>query len=1211
MLEYSEIEEIKFNVLSPDKIRKNSVVEIKLPVTYDDDFIPVDGGLMDLKLGILKRNSECGTCRKNIKYCNGHYGHIELTEPLFNIIFIEYIKKLLLHFCISCSRLYSKNPETVKLIKKCPYCDSKRSKVFFVKPYEFYILDVNSEKVILNPEKIRSIFEKIIDDDLKRINICIGGRPEWLLITTLVVPPVKVRPSIILEGGRVSEDDLTHKLVDIVRVNNELEQCLNEGVLSNKVEEARNLLQYHVATYINNNVTGLALATQIGGKPIYSLVQRLSGKRGIFRGNLMGKRIDFTARSTITPETEIEIDQVVISIEVAKLLTRNERVLEDNLQRLKKYILNFPNYPSILYIAIDGKRKIKVLNTNKEELAETLKVGDIVQRMLLNGDYVLFNRQPSLHRYSIMAHKLKVSNNSTFSLHPSVCNPYNADFDGDEMNLHVIQNPLAQSEMILLANVFENIMSYKNGKPLIAAVKDILSGLYFLTSDNLKKYNYEDVCRIFKNIDLSDPIINKNFTDRKTKLNYSGKEIFSLIFSSDFNFNFKLNEFESLIIKDGVITSGYLNKKMIGNQEGILLNYIHKLYGVKILGNFISNMSKIGINYIDLYGITIGLDEVERNKNINEKIEKIKEKYLTEISVIKKKILTASDKENKIIYCLDSIRNEVGKILKNNIDLVKCKNLYGLITSGSSGSFLNVTQTIAVVGQQIIDNERITKGYGNKNRVYPFEGHNSLKLKGYVDSYYRKGLDPIEYFNSSIAGRKALINMNLKTSKSGYLQRRLINALEDIFINEKKMVVTNSGKVVEYEYGSDGIDITKYDQTMKNINLDSYLDLSTSKKDEDVSREDIMKIINNINCHENFKEQLSDWLFKNKVDLSEIKEHYSLFLKIYNDLKVNTYEPIGVITAQSIGEPATQMNLRTLHHTGIKGLDLTTGLERLIEILDASKNPKNYYVKILPEDTKNIKLISEIYDKLNPVFLSNAATIKIDLDEFKLYIHLNKKAAKSLKLKFEDIYALVKKVKYGVHKIISTFDKEKGLIEIGFNKNSYLLLDVVYNKLKILRLKGILKADKILFKEEKGTRILYITGCMYKTVMALKLKGVIVKTNALYEIEKNKGIEEVRQVIFEELMDIFNEQGLDVNFRHFELLSNVITSDGVIKQIGRKGVVKDKASTLAKASYEISGKILSNAAIEYKTDTFKGILENIIIGKLPSIGTNKVKLTYE
>ncbi|HID71141.1 MAG TPA: DNA-directed RNA polymerase subunit A', partial [Thermoplasmata archaeon] len=432
--------------------------------------------------GVIEPGLRCKTCGKKVDECPGHFGHIELAMPVIHVGYTGMIKTLLRATCQRCGRLllptrrieefkeelsqfrkmgrdpqemsevWSKVAKTAAKNKFCPHCGQEQEKITLDKPTTF-----RKGTLKLTPKEIREWLEKIPNEDLIPLGINYkDARPEWAVLTVLPVPPVTVRPSITLDSGERSEDDLTHKLVDIIRINRRLQDNRDAGAPQLIIEDLWELLQYHVTTYFDNQTAGIPPARHRSGRPLKTLSQRLKGKEGRFRSNLSGKRVNFSARTVITPDPFLSLNEVGVPIRAARELTVPIRVTKYNLEEMRKLILRVPkekdendikNYePCVSYIIRPDGRRVKISEKNAQEWAENIKPGFKVERHLKDGDIVLFNRQPSLHRMSMMAHEVRVMPNKTFRFNLCACPPYNADFDGDEMNLHVLQSEEAQAE---------------------------------------------------------------------------------------------------------------------------------------------------------------------------------------------------------------------------------------------------------------------------------------------------------------------------------------------------------------------------------------------------------------------------------------------------------------------------------------------------------------------------------------------------------------------------------------------------------------------------------------------------------------------------------------------------------------------------------------------------------------------------------------------
>ena len=550
---YKKIQKIVFGMLSPKLIKKVAATKIVTAELYDKEGYPVDGGLMDIHLGVIDPGLRCKTCSGKLKECPGHFGYVELARPVVHIKYVRKILVLLKATCKECGHILAlqkdiqdKNLKGLSLlkylitVKTCPHCNTKQIPAKFEKPSNFF----EGEKR-LSPIEIMARFEKLTDEEVDLLGMNSKyARPENMILTLLPVPPVTTRPSITLETGERSEDDLTHKLGDIVRINQRLFENINAGAPEVIVEDLWDLLQYHITTYFDNETAQVPPARHRSGQPLKTLTDRIKSKEGRFRHNLVGKRVNFAARTVISPDPKIEFNEVGVPYVIAIDLTIPERVTEWNINWIKKFVENGPEkYPGANYAITETGKKKKITEDSKKQILEELKPGYIIERHIMDGDICIFNRQPSLHRMSIMCHKLKVMPGKSFRLNPGVCTPYNADFDGDEMNLHIPQTEEARAEAEMLMQVQSHIITPKNGLNVVGTLLDSVTGNYILTKE--LKFKREDAIQILYNVGIKD------FLKLKKEKIIDGKEIFSSILPNDFDFIGQAKNEENVIIKNG------------------------------------------------------------------------------------------------------------------------------------------------------------------------------------------------------------------------------------------------------------------------------------------------------------------------------------------------------------------------------------------------------------------------------------------------------------------------------------------------------------------------------------------------------------------------------------------------------------------------------------------------------------------------------------
>jgi DNA-directed RNA polymerase subunit A' len=832
-----KIDKIRFSVLSPKEILKESVVKVITPEIYDKYGFPVVGGLMDLRMGVIEPGLSCKTCGESYKYCEGHFGHLELSRPILNVIYIDEIYRTLKCTCSECHRilisdekieeyriLFEKKKKElgtekflkyhnsiltgIAKIKTCPHCEAKQEEIKLDKSSVFTFTEGDKKRLLTT--EIRFRFENIPDSDLPILNL-INIRPEWMLLTILPIPPVSMRSTITLQSGQRSEDDLTHKLTDLIRTNQRLHEHLLVGVPEAIIEDVWDLLQYHVSTYLDNTISGLPPARHRSGEPLKSIAERIKGKKGIIRNNLIGKRVNYSARTVISPDPRLNLNEVGVPYKVAMKLTVPEAVTGENLEFMKSLVKNGPNnYPGANYIITKTGAKKSIIPEIIDVLVEELEPGYVVERHLLNGDSVIFNRQPSLHKLSMMGHVVKVLPIKTFAINPGVCKPYNADFDGDEMNLHMPQTLEARQEIEKLLDVKHQLISPASGETVIGCIQDSVTGLYVLTGVETK-YSKEDAVELLASIGF------KNLDKLNFGKEVGGKEIFSAILPEDLNF---VGESKTgiVVIENGILKEGIIDKKTIGDGGGTLLRHLQKNYNSKTVLEVIRYMFNLGIQVLRIRGFTISMSDFDIPKEIEEEVEKVNEKVFAEIDKIIEEYKSGKIQklagmtleetlELKILQKLNSIRDESMKIVQKELDRTSGTML--MADSGAMGKIMSIVQMHAGVGQQSLQGKRISRGFDGRTLSHFKRGDFSPEARGYIKSSLRRGLKPHEVFFGSITGRDGLMDTALRTPKTGYLYRRMATSMLDLLVQKDLSVRNEKGEIVQFKYGEDGIDVSK------------------------------------------------------------------------------------------------------------------------------------------------------------------------------------------------------------------------------------------------------------------------------------------------------------------------------------------------------------------------------------------------------------------
>ena len=995
------IDSIRFTLMDPNEIRKMSSVEVKTADTYKDDGHAFKQGLMDPKMGVIDPGIRCETCGNKHEECPSHFGHIALELPVMHIGFSMLIKTCLKATCNKCSKvLLLDAPETHPLdpekseqdyyrdkvndvilkhgvggreFKKvtkdienicagpkraiCMHCGSEQGKIILDKPTTFKEKKADKGEHKLNARDIREWLEKIPDEHL----IFIGmerdvSRPEWTIMKVLPVPPITVRPSITLESGDRSEDDLTHKLVDVLRINQRLRENRDSGAPQLIVEDLWELLQYHCTTYFDNQTSGIPPARHRSGRPLKTLSQRLKGKEGRFRSNLSGKRVNFCARTVISPDPNLGINEVGVPVSSAKELTVPIRVTRRNREQLRQMIMRGPDvHPGVNYIIRGDRFRVRITDRTKfiwsgfrclnpecnagsddepytgykpelnevlpapnflpglalmrqmrrdhitddlneewtvdlegtlsnlrgedklgkslpesdhnavihyrwrwevehpsEYLPEHLEVkcphcgspeiedehghvyptevedrlstydrdgnprpGVVVERHLIDGDVAIFNRQPSLHRMSMLVHEIRVMQGKTFRFNLADCTPYNADFDGDEMNLHVIQSEEARAEARILMRVQEHIISPRYGGSVIGGIHDHISGAYLMTHGDafLPKHVVMDVLGAVGWDGILPEEVEKN-----GQIGYSGNEIFSLLVSEGFNLNFKNRAGEVVNVSKGDVL-GAIDKRGIGAEDGRILDAVVQTHGTDIGADFINKMTKMTIAMCTAMGFTTGIDDEDLPPEAMKEIAEINRAASAKVDSELQKFGKDGKKyesrpgrtpletlEENILTILDEGKSETGNVAKSLLGEDNSAVL--MATSGARGSMDNLAMMAGSIGQPKVRGKRLERGYQDRVLSHFPRKVKGAREKGFVSSSFKSGLEPTEFFMLSVSGRESLVDTAVRTSKSGYMQRRLINAMDDLKVsNDDRASVRNTAnRIVQFEYGEDGVD---------------------------------------------------------------------------------------------------------------------------------------------------------------------------------------------------------------------------------------------------------------------------------------------------------------------------------------------------------------------------------------------------------------------
>jgi len=852
----SKVIGIQFSILSPEEIRKSSVAEITSRDTYINNK-PVIGGLFDPRMGVLEPGLICPTDGLDYMQTPGYSGHIELARPVFYIQYLSTIQKCMKCVCFKCSKLLvskDKYKQALKLqgdarwkyvfslcskVKRCgddsedgcgTLQPSKIRKEGLATIFAEWKNDGNDAEPIIikvTPEMVLKNFKRISDDDVTFMGFSpLYSRPDWMICQVMSVPPPAVRPSVKHDAQQRSEDDLSHILVNIIKTNKTLQDKIQNNAPSNVIDDWTTVLQYYIATQVDNKIPGVASVAQRSGRPLKSIKDRLNGKGGRMRGNLMAKRVDFSARSVITADPNISIRELGIPMKVAKNITKPVIVNKINKNFLTKLIQNGPDVWPGAKMLEKQNGEVITLRYYLDRNSIVLEEGDTVHRHMMDGDAILFNRQPTLHRMSMMCHIARImKRGDTFRMNVADTKPYNADFDGDEMNLHMPQDPESEAELKNLAAVPYQIVSPANNSSIIGIYQDSMLGSYQFTRPNIRFSPREamNILMMFNNVNEG-----KLLDDIKKEGGITNFDILSQIFPP-LSMKYKTKAFKEdkddaktsnaiIEIKNGTYIRGQMDKSVMGAGTKGLLQRVCNDFGNMASAKFIDDLQNIVTEYMKSSAFSVGISDLISDKKTNDDIIQVITKKKTDVKNLIDQVqigifenntgkTNEEEFETQVNSILNQATSESGKIgLKN---LSKDNRFVTMVQAGSKGSDLNISFMISCLGQQNVDGKRIPYGFENRTLPHFTKFDDSPGARGFVESSYINGLSPQELFFHAMGGRVGLIDTAVKTSTTGYIQRRLIKGLEDLMVSYDMTVRTNKNKVVQFCYGDDNIDTVK------------------------------------------------------------------------------------------------------------------------------------------------------------------------------------------------------------------------------------------------------------------------------------------------------------------------------------------------------------------------------------------------------------------
>jgi DNA-directed RNA polymerase beta' subunit len=1306
----SNFKKISFGVLSPEEIRKMSCCNITAVKVSDKG-----ENIYSKYMGTIENGQLCKTCHRDVWECPNHFGHFELQHPIINPIFINDTVNILRCICFKCysfllseqhlklANVMKKFPEIlawVKTIKYCYKCNTEKGAISVVNG-----TIVDEEKTAIDVYKVLRILENVNDETVRFL----GFNPEMAhpknyVLTAFPVLPPCCRPYVISDDN-YCDDDLTYQLVEIIKNNHNLskeflaktEQKRQKSLLKVSFLTSESLYQKHsanldfrIATYIDNSKKKAKHAAT--ARPITGLKERIAGKDGHIRHNLLGKRCDQSGRTVVGPDPTLRLDELIVPKRMAEILTIPVHVTPFNIRELSalvnggkanfliraskpKQSINLKNavnfrgtilhfgdvvervdeFGQVIQTRIvdtkfvlregdaiirGGKRLKKVVYPETREIE--LEVGDVVKRQLSDGDYVLLNRQPTLHKASMMAFKAVIKDVKTLKINLASTKPFNCDFDGDEMNIHVPQSYEAMAELKELSSAMKCIMSNQNGKPNMAIVQDSLVGLYYLSKETwgIRTFERDQFFDLLMTLELETcfdipnrvrdiaKVLHQHYMNMKSQSLgdvMCGNGVLSFMFPFDFNF-----QAGELKIESGVFVGGRLEKNVVAK----LIKTIYSDYGEKVVGRFIDNVQFVTNKFLIERGFTINAADCFPNST-EDQIGTLNE-TVAKANMLRDTVINPIIREQKILSVLNSCTDQSMKQSKDA--LTPDNNFRVTEESGSKGSIFNICQITSMMGQQTIDGKRLAR------LVHPQD--NEYCSQGFITHGLAEGLSPREFFSQAMSGRKGVSDTALLTSVSGYGQRQGVKLNEDIKIYPDYTVRDVNGRLYQYIFGEAGYDPS---QIVIVEGVQTFCDVRrlVSRLKRNVKSEALRPLTNNeLEYMTDFIQPRSNipidvetriCMLRKTPILNQLKHVLitdSIVPVLKQELEIRFYkslmspgESVGIIGAQSMGEFNTQATLNTFHIAGsLSTGKVTNSLTRFQEINNASKNPKNVTCKVyFTTSNLSIEEIKEVSSKLKQIYLQDLilkwvvestteewwysifrrvySDVEVISRSRRIRCVLRKDIMISYKISLEVIKNALE-AKHQVRCIFAPLHAGQLILDIFLHTVGEDSDDGAFmsNTLSGTLISGIEGIKSLSYHRDEKLKVWYVEteGGSLKSLFTLdNIDEEHTSSNNIWDVYNTFGIEAAREFRISEMIEIM---GSGVDLSHIKLRADRLTFTGVVQSLTRYTMRGEKP--FSKIGFEETMENFYRIARDAESDDLNGVSASIICGKRAKVGTS-------
>jgi len=1293
MDQLTQINTIQFGIQSDKDIVNRSVCVIdKTTLTIEP------GSVYDPRLGCVENNARCETCNETVWKCTGHFGHVNLNVPI--ILFYKQVVTMLKIFCFKCHRLLCTKEELnlqgvrgydkiiahlSAKISFCGHCNSPHPEIKY-EPNDNVITAVYKYKTTIESSTLKPETVKMIFDNIPLQDVAILGvnpnlfHPKHLVLTKFPVIPTCCRPRMVTPDN-ISDDDLSISLVDIIKANNLLHKDTTN-------EKARAIIKFKTLTYCDNS-RGKAVHNT-NHKPMTGIKERITKKTGHVRQNLMGKRCDKTARTVVGPDPTLRLNEVAVPEEIANTLTIPEYVTPLSHAKLTE-LVNTPGKASVVIrkngtrISVpaattelgtclrhgdqivrgcetltvtnckmdvregdvitrpssdnnrDNSKRIPTKLPKKKEMK--LEIGDKVERFLKDGDFVLLNRQPTLHRNSMQGMKVVVKPGKTMRVNLAIVTGFNMDFDGDEGNMFVEETMEARVELEHNSNAIYNILSAQSNKPEMVIVQDSLLGAYKMT-ENVQPMSKSHFMKCMMHIEHA-----YNYTHRLAQIRtirneaedvYTTHALFGFIFPSDFHIHYN-----NITIKHGVVTSGFFDKSTLKGSKGSLIRVLCMEYGVEVTARFIDNIQFLTNGWLELNPFSVGIQDcLIGDPQKKEIIKNITHKYFLEASNVSKSTDHPQIREARVNCSLNKAKDIGLKIAKET--LKPDNNFISTVTSGSKGDYFNIAQITGLLGQQNLNGHRPPPTLSNKKRTlihYPEtieDPARKYRSRGFVASSFIDGMHPDEMFFHAMTGREGMTKTAMGTATSGYIQRSIVKINEDLKVEYDGTVRDAKKNIYQYAFGNHGFDPSKvnidedkgevypvnFERLADKLNRGDGPAADRTVEAKVLTEEEIEDIVDECGWRSNIPEVMSNQMRKkqegvlrrelNKIKLvvGKYNEFKNYIVAKYHSSRATPGECVGIIGAQSIGERQTQTTLNTFHTAGKLQ---QSGVGRLEEILNMSKKIKvktcTVYFKDRYKTSDALRKdvgcslvglhFGDLY-KNKPVITMDGTSVvfEFSIDPKVMFTHrLNTyKIANAIRDHRDEEVFRKCRCMIGPTSITLTFNAaQKGFAE-------YI---TALNKILVCGMEGV----RAMHLDYEGGEWFAVTeGTNLRKMLAHPLiDNKRLYCNDFWEVYECLGISMVRQMLFDDLKKVVG----GVNTLHIQLLVDKMTYRGKPCSITRYTMRNNDVGPLSKATFEESTDILLAASMRTEIENNAGVSAAIISGNQPKAGTGFMSLLVD